>query len=108
MEGACERFDFTDGSIKVPHIGWNEVEMVQSHPLLKDVRSGDEFYFVHSYFANLKESSSIYGVTEYGEKQFASIIASDNLFATQFHLEKSGELGLRLLAEFADWQGGSC
>mgnify|MGYP001382914469 FL=1 len=108
MEGACERFDFTDESIKVPHIGWNEVEMVQSHPLLKDVRSGDEFYFVHSYFANLKESSSIYGVTEYGEKQFASIIASDNLFATQFHLEKSGELGLRLLAEFADWQGGSC
>ncbi len=108
MEGACERFDFTDESIKVPHIGWNEVEMVQSHPLLKDVRSGDEFYFVHSYFANLKESSSIYGVTEYGEKQFASIIARDNLFATQFHLEKSGELGLRLLAEFADWQGGSC
>ncbi|MBQ74374.1 MAG: imidazole glycerol phosphate synthase subunit HisH [Gammaproteobacteria bacterium] len=108
LEGACERFNFTDGSIKVPHIGWNEVEVVQSHPMLKNIRSGDEFYFVHSYFAKPSESGWIHGVTEYGDKQFASILARNNLFATQFHLEKSGELGLKLLAEFADWQGGSC
>jgi glutamine amidotransferase len=92
----------------VPHIGWNEVEVVQSHPMLKNIRSGDEFYFVHSYFAKPSESGWIHGVTEYGDKQFASILARNNLFATQFHLEKSGELGLKLLAEFADWQGGSC
>ncbi len=108
VRGACEKFDFTDRSIKVPHIGWNEVEVVQSHPMLKNIESGDEFYFVHSYFARPENATEIYGVTEYGDQKFASIIAKDNLFSTQFHLEKSGEIGLRLLAEFAHWQGSPC
>ena len=101
VRGACEKFDFTDGSIKVPHIGWNEVEVVQSHPILKNIESGDEFYFVHSYFARPENDTEIYGTTEYGDQKFASIIAKDNLFSTQFHLEQSGKTGLRQLAEFA-------
>lgn len=108
VRGACEKFDFTDRSIKVPHIGWNEVEVVQSHPMLKNIESGDEFYFVHSYFARPENATEIYGATEYGDQKFASIIAKDNLFSTQFHLEKSGKTGLRLLAEFAHWQGSPC
>ncbi|MCH7742115.1 MAG: imidazole glycerol phosphate synthase subunit HisH [Proteobacteria bacterium] len=108
VRGACEKFDFTDRSIKVPHIGWNEVEVVQSHPMLKNIESGDEFYFVHSYFARPENAAEIYGTTEYGDQKFASIIAKDNLFSTQFHLEKSGKTGLRLLAEFAHWQGSPC
>jgi glutamine amidotransferase len=108
LAGACQRFEFTDRAIKVPHIGWNEIEVLQSHPMLKNVQSGDEFYFVHSYYARMEDSNNVFGVTEYGETQFCSIIGQGNFFATQFHLEKSGEIGLKLLAEFANWEGGTC
>lgn len=107
VEGACERFEFTDRSVKVPHIGWNEVEFTGSHPIAEAVNSGDEFYFVHSYFAKPVKEATIVGRTEYGGQSFCSVIARDNLFATQFHLEKSGELGLKMLQAFSGW-GGSC
>lgn len=103
VEGACERFDFADRSLKVPHIGWNEIKIEQSHPILSDLESGDEFYFVHSYYARPLREENILGTTDYGDKTFCSIIGKDNLFATQFHLEKSGELGLKLLAAFKCW-----
>lgn len=107
VEGACERFNFSDRSVKVPHIGWNEVDFVGSHPMLDEMQSGDEFYFVHSYFAKPLHEKNILGTTVYGEKTFVSIIGKDNLFATQFHLEKSGKLGLKLLAAFSRWSA-SC
>ena len=103
IEGACERFDFTDRSIKVPHIGWNQVTLEQSHPMLADIRTGDEFYFVHSYFARPLHRENVLGTTDYGDVNFCSIIGGDNLFATQFHLEKSGKSGLKLLAAFKGW-----
>ena len=103
VEGACERFDFTDRSIKVPHIGWNEVTPERSHPMLADIRSGDEFYFVHSYFARPLHKEDVLGTTDYGDVTFCSIIGRDNLIATQFHPEKSGEPGLKLLAAFKCW-----
>ncbi len=103
IEGACERFDFTDRFIKVPHIGWNEVEVVGSHHMLSQIDSGDEFYFVHSYYAKPRDTSHIMGTTDYGGRTFCSMIAKDNVFATQFHLEKSGELGLKLLGAFKTW-----
>lgn len=108
VTGACQRFEFSKRSIKVPHIGWNEVDVRQSHPMLKNIQSGDEFYFVHSYYAHLENSSEIFGITQYGDIEFPSIVGKDNFFATQFHLEKSGEIGLKLLAEFAQWEGGTC
>jgi glutamine amidotransferase len=107
IAGACERFEFTDRSVKVPHIGWNELNMTGDHPMLGKVREGDEFYFVHSYYAKPLHEKNVLGTTEYGDTRFCSVIAKDNLFATQFHLEKSGELGLRLLSSFADWDGQS-
>ena len=87
-------------------MGWNEIEITQAHPMLKRVKSGDEFYFVHSYYAWPKKVENIYAKTEYGVK-FCSVLSKDNLFATQFHLEKSGRKGLSILAEFADWEGGA-
>ena len=103
VEGASERFEFSDRSLKVPHIGWNELTINRPHPMLKNIQSGDEFYFVHSYFARPVNSHHMVGTTEYGDKTFCSVIASENLFATQFHLEKSGALGLKLLGAFKHW-----
>ena len=103
IEGACERFKFNENSLKIPHIGWNEVEFVRPHPITDSLQSGDEFYFVHSYFAIARQDDHILGKTSYGDRSFCSVIGKDNLFATQFHLEKSGELGLRMLAAFAEW-----
>ena len=102
VDGVCQRFDFPDRQLKIPHIGWNEVELVRSHPLLTQTRSGDEFYFVHSYYVVPMNKDTIYATTSYGI-EFCSIVGQDNLFATQFHLEKSGRLGLRILKEFSKW-----
>ena len=104
VEGVVQKFDLPDKALKVPHIGWNEVEFVKPHPLLKKLQSGDEFYFVHSYYARPASANDIYGTTDYGG-QFCSMLGRDNLFATQFHLEKSGEKGLSILAEFGHWDG---
>ena len=106
IKGVVSKFDFTDRSLKIPHIGWNEVEIVQPHPLLKAIESGHEFYFVHSYFTRPADKNDIYGMTEYGHP-FCSMLGHDNLFATQFHLEKSGRKGLAILAAFATWNGDS-
>ncbi|MDZ7684000.1 MAG: imidazole glycerol phosphate synthase subunit HisH [Gammaproteobacteria bacterium] len=77
------------------------------HPLLKGIRTGDEFYFVHSYFAVPTHTENVYGTTEYGIR-FCSILGKENLFATQFHLEKSGRMGLAILDEFQRWDGRPC
>ncbi|MBF0413116.1 MAG: imidazole glycerol phosphate synthase subunit HisH [Desulfamplus sp.] len=89
--------------LKVPHMGWNGLDVVQPHLLFNGIKPEDEFYFVHSYFPMPVDESSIYGKTEYGI-QFASAIGKDNLFATQFHLEKSGEPGLLILKNFCLWK----
>ena len=104
VDGACQRFDFPDRTLKIPHIGWNEIEIQRSHHMLKNVQSGDEFYFVHSYFNRPSQKEAVVAVTEYG-LEFCSVLAKDNLFATQFHLEKSGRKGLSILSEFATWDG---
>lgn len=89
--------------LKIPHMGWNQVEIEIDHPILKGIHAGDEFYFVHGYYPNPDESSHVIGVTEYGI-QFPSVIGSKNLLATQFHLEKSGRPGLKMLKNFCEWQ----
>jgi len=103
VKGTSEKFEFNDRSIKVPHIGWNGLTINRPHPMLKSIQSGDEFYFVHSYYARPVDSNNVVGTTGYGDKTFCSVVARENLFATQFHLEKSGELGLKLLGAFKHW-----
>jgi glutamine amidotransferase len=84
--------------VKVPHMGWNSVEIIKETLLLDGIRSGSYFYFVHSYYA-VPEEGNITGITNYGV-DFPSVIESDNIFLTQFHPEKSGIPGLKLLENY--------
>lgn len=104
IEGNCPRFQFTDESLKIPHMGWNEVVAIQPHYILKDLEEGDEFYFVHSYYPRPSDTSHIFATCEYGVT-FPAAIGYKNLFATQFHPEKSGRIGLNLLRSFSQWDG---
>jgi imidazole glycerol-phosphate synthase subunit HisH len=88
-----------DNGLKVPHMGWNRIEKKKESPFLEGLASGDYVYFVHSFYVVPEASSLIATTTDYGGT-FASSIATDRLFACQFHPEKSQELGLRILANF--------
>ena len=87
--------------LKVPHMGWNSIDIKKTHPILEGIPSGEFFYFVHSYFVVPQESGDITATTDYGEV-FCSIYAKDKLIATQFHPEKSGDIGLRIYKNFID------
>jgi glutamine amidotransferase len=89
---------FSNG-LKVPHMGWNQVRIVKQHAIFEGVDDGSYFYFVHSYYPQPADPDVVIGETEYGVT-FASVIARDNIVATQFHPEKSGEAGLRMYANF--------
>ena len=102
LPGACVRFKLDDPSIKIPHMGWNTVSVTRTHPILGHLRTGDEFYFVHSYYPLPSEPANIYAVSDYGGS-FPAAIGKDNLFAVQFHTEKSGPVGLKVLENFANW-----
>ena len=86
-------------NLKVPHMGWNRIEKKKESPFLEGIVSGDYVYFVHSFYVVPDESSIVATKTDYGNS-FVSSIATDRLFACQFHPEKSQELGLRILANF--------
>ncbi|MFH1480344.1 MAG: imidazole glycerol phosphate synthase subunit HisH [Pseudomonadota bacterium] len=90
--------------LKVPHMGWNSVDLNWKHPLFEGVDRESEFYFVHAYYPTPSETNAVLGETDYGIR-FASVIAVKNLFAVQFHLEKSGRPGLRILSNFCRWNG---
>ena len=104
VKGKTVRFALSDPRLKIPHIGWNSVEIVRPHPLLSEIRNGDDFYFVHSYYPAPSDPADVCAATEYGVR-FCSALARKNLFATQFHPEKSGRIGLRILERFAKWDG---
>ena len=88
------------GDIKVPHMGWNRVFKESNSYLLKNIPSGTHFYFANSYYANTGDKKAIKGITNYGI-DFPSVIEKGNIFGTQFHPEKSGDMGLKLLENFA-------
>lgn len=85
--------------LKVPHMGWNTVRQRVAHPIFEGIPDDSYFYFVHSYYPQPDDESVVIGETEYGVT-FASVLARDNIVATQFHPEKSGEMGLRMYANF--------
>jgi imidazole glycerol-phosphate synthase subunit HisH len=100
----ADRMALADGArLKVPHMGWNRVTQARAHPIWAGVPDGAFFYFVHSYYVVPAESSDIAGTSEYGIG-FTCAVARDNIFATQFHPEKSAANGLRLYRNFIDWQ----
>jgi len=91
-----------DERLKIPHMGWNGFKRVREHPLFSGIMPGDEFYFVHAYYPEPASNDHILGVTEYGIR-FPSIIGNRNLIAMQFHPEKSGRPGLKILKNFCNW-----
>ncbi len=103
VPGEVVRFPETP-ELKVPHMGWNRVEPVGNCPLLAGIPADSYFYFVHSYYVVPRETSVVAGRTEYG-RTFTSVIQRGNLFATQFHPEKSQQFGLKLLQNFAGMRG---
>jgi imidazole glycerol-phosphate synthase subunit HisH len=114
IHGEVIKFDLAgqiqpDGSrYKVPQMGWNQVEQSRpggapAHPVWADVPDGSYFYFVHSFYARPSDARHIAGVADYGGK-FAAAIARDNIFATQFHPEKSADQGLALYRNFLTWK----
>ena len=93
----------TDPALKIPHMGWNEIEPRRAHPLLAGLDAGVHAYFVHSYHFRLADPADLLASTDYGGP-LAAVIGHDNLAGTQFHPEKSQEAGLRLIGNFLRWR----
>ncbi|WP_417499518.1 imidazole glycerol phosphate synthase subunit HisH [Methylophaga sp.] len=92
--------------LKVPHMGWNQVHQTCSHPLWKNIEQNSRFYFVHSFYAEPIDKAVIAGTSAYPD-DFAAALYKDNIFAAQFHPEKSQRAGLQLLENFVNWDGQS-
>jgi glutamine amidotransferase len=93
-------------ALKVPHMGWNQVHQEMTHPLWHDIEQDARFYFVHSYYVTPADNSYLAGSTRHGI-EFAAALAHENIFAAQFHPEKSQHVGLQLYANFLNWDGNS-
>jgi glutamine amidotransferase len=104
IKGSCPKFKLKDKNLKIPHMGWNKIRLLKNHFIFKDFPKDAEVYFVHSYYPLPDDKENIIAVTEY-EIEFPSVIGKGNLIATQFHLEKSGEIGLTILKNFSKWDG---
>src|SRR5688572_17178699 len=102
VPGTVRRFPQLPRELKVPHMGWNRIELRRPHPLFDGVPSENEFYFVHSYYLMPARGEHVLAVSRHGI-EFASAFAVGNFAAVQFHPEKSGPLGLEILARFASW-----
>jgi len=100
LSGKIVRFPESD--LKVPHMGWNTIKILRRPPVLNSIQDSDFFYFVHSYYVAPDDNSVVATTTDYGIT-FTSMVWKDNIFATQFHPEKSQELGLRILKGFGDF-----
>jgi len=101
---ATPLYDEDGQTLKVPHMGWNGVHHVHPHPLWEGIDSGTRFYFVHSYYAVPQHHGIVMGTADY-PTPFAAALGTDNIFAVQFHPEKSQTAGLRLLSNFLRWNG---
>ncbi|HUX22629.1 MAG TPA: imidazole glycerol phosphate synthase subunit HisH [Spirochaetia bacterium] len=103
IHGESKRFPAGKG-LKIPQIGWNQVAQAQSHELFHDIPNSSSFYFDHSYYPMVSDPDFVIGTTEYGVV-FSSAFVSGSVAAVQFHPEKSGRFGLKLLSNFAGWRG---
>jgi glutamine amidotransferase len=107
VAGATKRFPekmtSAKESLKIPHMGWNSVNLLCSHPVFENIPPEAEFYFVHSYYPSPADNGVVLGTTDYGIT-FCSVLAKNNLVAMQFHPEKSGRPGLQILKNFCAWR----
>jgi len=103
IDGEVVRLTASDATLKIPHMGWNELKIERPHPLLAGIETGAHVYFVHSYELRAKDAADILATTDYGGAVTA-MIARGNIAGTQFHPEKSQAVGLRLLRNFLEWR----
>lgn len=102
ISGEVKKFNIK-GKFRIPHVGWNNVQFIQGHKLLDSIKDNSDFYFAHSYHLVCTEKSAVIGICDYGG-DFTAIVAKDNIFASQFHPEKSQKSGLKLLENFIKWK----
>ena len=105
IEGEVRAIEPTDPALKIPHMGWNTLNVAGDHPVLEGIETGDQglhAYFVHSYHFTTEDDTVRLATTDYGGPVTA-MIARDNMLGTQFHPEKSQKLGLRLIKNFLNW-----
>ena len=95
------REDLTDKTLKVPHMGWNSLQIAKGDPLFRDLSDGEYVYYVHSFYARNCAESTL-GTSQYGNVAVTGVVRSGNVYGTQFHPEKSGDAGLRLLKAFSE------
>ena len=103
VDGEVVKIAPSDASLKVPHMGWNNLVLEAQHPVLEGVKTGDHAYFVHSYHMVVEQSSSRLAHVEYGG-DVTAIVATQNMIGLQFHPEKSQEAGLRMIGNFLNWK----
>jgi imidazole glycerol-phosphate synthase subunit HisH len=106
LEAECRKFDVRSiAPLKVPHMGWDEIEIFQTHPVMdfEDMVSNPKFYFAHSYYLKASDDKATIAKCTYGHS-FDCVLASGNIIAAQFHPEKSHKFGLRLFSNFAHWK----
>ncbi len=103
LEGEVVRIAPLEPGLKIPHMGWNALSVLQPHKLFEGMREGTDVYFVHSYFLRARHSSHILATTDYGGS-IPAVVGRDNIAGTQFHPEKSQEEGLEFLARYLSWR----
>lgn len=105
LPGRVKKFAPSEQTCKIPQMGWNSVKLAAKHPLFEGVEDESEFYFVHSYYPAPDKNDMVIGRTDYADVVFASIAGAGNIAAMQFHPERSGRIGLKVLENFCRWDG---
>jgi len=105
LPGSVKKFQTADKFCKIPQMGWNMVKITKPHQIFADIEDNSEFYFVHSYYPDCSNKDYLIGQTEYADAVFSSAVAKENIVAVQFHPERSGRIGLKMLENFSNWNG---
>lgn len=103
IPGEVVKLQPDDSSLKIPHMGWNELSDISDHPVFDGISAGDHVYFVHSYHLKPENPADLLATVDYGEK-ITAVVGRDNIIGTQFHPEKSQKTGLRFIRNFLEWR----
>ena len=103
FDGDVVKIEIGDSGLNLPNIGWNEIQVLQSHSIFKNIPNNSDFYLVHSFFMDCPNKEDVVATYSYGGNEITAAICKNNIFATQFHPEKSQDFGLRIIENFIDW-----
>ena len=103
IDGEVQKINPRDKSLKIPHMGWNTLNMESEHPVLKNIHNGDHVYFVHSFHMIMKKPEQRIAHTDYGT-DITAVVGKENMVGLQFHPEKSGQIGLKIIENFLSWR----